>query len=650
MPPSIRLLEPDQLPFNTKEGTEQMFHSRAVSASERSLTGCSSDANHLRLQSQPKISSHLVHPIRLRYVTFQEEGAISGPMAKALLLPVPTAATASPTVLREISTSHSSCKFGSSTVFGSSLRRTNNFSGLEEAGDSSYKLRIRSGRSSSRGDEILPKSSASSSVSLQETEAFDSSTYIEDQGRDPKHPYAHLKVGERWPEFQGKNNWAGLLDPLDPVLRGEIIRYGEFCQVAYDGFDYDSHSRYCGSCRWNKQKLLAKTGLANRGYEVTDYLYSTSGLGVTKVFKKFKKDDDDDDNNNKSWDQESNWMGYIAVSTDPKEIARLGRRDIVIVWRGTVTGLEWAENCRDYLAPGAFDYENGLGTDEIKFEAGFVDLYVSKSKSENSRFTKKSAREQVHAAVRRLCRKYKNEQLSFSITGHSLGSAMAKLTAYDLAENAYQWRQKNLQVKDFNKIPITVFSFAGPRVGNDAFRDRMDELGVKVLRIVNKHDSIPKVPGILLNEGLDFVETNAEWLYHWIERLPWTYTHCGVELQIDHMVSPYLKKMPVYKLANAKSNAHNLEAYLHVLNGFTGKKEFNPLFDRDLALVNKDGDILRSKHSIPPAWRQEENKGLMRTKVGRWIPRDRDPEDIPQYEDLNDEPHLEFVPTNASSW
>ncbi|KAL2642844.1 hypothetical protein R1flu_010431 [Riccia fluitans] len=476
---------------------------------------------------------------------------------------------------------------------------------------------------------------------------------MEDRGKEAKHPYAHLKVADRWEEIQGKNNWKGLLDPLDPVLRGELLRYGEFCQATYDSFDWDTHSRYCGSCKWNKNKFLAKTGLGNRGYEVTDYLYSTSGIEVTKMFRKFQKDDDDDDDEyqdfeaSKTWDQESNWMGYVAVATDEEEIARLGRRDIAIVWRGTATGLEWAENCRDFLAPGAFDYENGLGTEQIKFEAGFMDLYVSSC--EKSKYTKKSAREQVHIAVRRLVQKYKGEKLSFTITGHSLGSAMAMFTAYDLAENAYQWKAKNPQQK-FIDIPITVFSFAGPRIGNDAFRDRVEELGIKILRVVSKRDRIPKIPGVILNEGLDIIEKKAEWLYNWIEQLPWTYTHCGVELRLDHTTSPHLKSIPAYDLAPL--NAHNLEGYLHLLNGYTGKgkKEFKPFLDRDLALVNKDSNFLKTRHSIPPAWRQEENKGLYRCdKSGRWIPKYRDPEDLPQYEDLNDEAAPQFTATNTGN-
>lgn len=48
----------------------------------------------------------------------------------------------------------------------------------------------------------------------------------------------------RWREIHGSNNWDGLLDPIDTVLRGELIRYGEFAQACYDAFDYDCFSQY----------------------------------------------------------------------------------------------------------------------------------------------------------------------------------------------------------------------------------------------------------------------------------------------------------------------------------------------------------------------------------------------------------------------
>lgn len=66
-------------------------------------------------------------------------------------------------------------------------------------------------------------------------------------------------------------------------------------------------------------------------------------------------------------------------------------------------------------------------------------------------------------------------------------------------------------------------------------------------------------------------------------------------------------------------------------------KGFEATTDRDLALVNKDCDFLVDAHSVPPCWRQDLNKGMIKTTDGRWVQAERQklvdhPEDI--------DPHL----------
>ncbi|KAD3640077.1 hypothetical protein E3N88_29300 [Mikania micrantha] len=85
------------------------------------------------------------------------------------------------------------------------------------------------------------------------------------------------------------------------------------------------------------------------------------------------------------------------------------------------------------------------------------------------------------------------------------------------------------------KIPISVVSFSGPRVGNMRFKKRVEELGIKVLRVFNIHDKVPNMPG-----------------------------------------------------------------------------------GRDVALLNKDGDILKQEYLIPASWSQVENKGLCKNQNGEW--------------------------------
>ena len=72
-----------------------------------------------------------------------------------------------------------------------------------------------------------------------------------------------------------------------------------------------------------------------------------------------------------------------------------------------------------------------------------------------------------------------------------------------------------------------VFSFSGPRVGNTRFKARLErELGV--------------------------------------------YVHVGADLSLDHRVSPYLKAETLDLVC-----FHNLEAHLHLLDGYQGRaREF----------------------------------------------------------------------------
>ena len=226
----------------------------------------------------------------------------------------------------------------------------------------------------------------------------------------------------------------------------------------------------------------------------------------------------------------------------------LGRRDIVIAWRGTVTNVEWVANLQNYLKPLYQDIP--CPDNDVRVLAGFLDMYTDRQKKDG--YCKYSAREQVLGEVRRLLEKYPNEEVSITLTGHSLGSAMATLSAFDIAETRLNVRENG------EKIHISVFSFAGPRVGNVKFKGRLEKhLGVKVLRVYNKHDMVPKSPGFLINEK------SPTWLLKFAEDIdiPWCYTHVGVELELDHKLSPFLNPN-----ANAAC-AHNLEAHLHILDG-----------------------------------------------------------------------------------
>ncbi|KAK4476448.1 hypothetical protein RD792_015601 [Penstemon davidsonii] len=336
-------------------------------------------------------------------------------------------------------------------------------------------------------------------------------------------PSTATKLSEKWMDYQGINNWEGLLDPLDENLRREIIRYGHFVESTYRSCNIDPTSSPYATCKYTKRKLLNESGFTGTGYQVTKNLTANSGIQLPKWIERAP-----------SWmAMQSSWIGYVAVCQDKKEIARLGRRDVVIAFRGTVTCLEWLENLRATLTP--FPYTDSDSGPMV--ESGFLSLYTSNLKNRPS--LQRILREEMS----RIVEKYGAEQLSFTITGHSLGAALAILAAYDIKETLR------------NSALVTVISFAGPRVGNWSFRCSLEKQGTKVLRIVNSDDVITKVPGFVVENN----ERNYTAAANWVQKL--VYADVGCELRLSSRDSPYLNGINI-------ATCHDLETYLHLVKGF----------------------------------------------------------------------------------
>ncbi|WMV56688.1 hypothetical protein MTR67_050073 [Solanum verrucosum] len=343
-----------------------------------------------------------------------------------------------------------------------------------------------------------------------------------------------------WREIQGSRNWENLVNPLDTLLQEEIIRYGEFVVACYNAFDLDPNSKRYLNCKYGKNSMLSEVGLGKSGYQITKYIYATTNIDVLSIGQ------------NSSSSSSGRWIGYVAISSD-EETKRLGRRDVLITFRGTVTNPEWIANLMSTLSPARLDPSNLRP--EVKVEAGFLSLYTS---NEGERFGLRSCREQLLSEIGRVINMYKNEEMSITIGGHSMGSALALLLAYDIAElglnkNATTTRcdqlyESSVSESESNNISVTVFSFGGPRVGNSGFKERCEELGVKVLRIVNVNDPITKLPGVLLNENFRVFGGRYE--------VPWScscYAHVGVEILLDF-----------FNMQNP-SCVHDLGTYLNLL-------------------------------------------------------------------------------------
>ncbi|XP_004232943.1 phospholipase A1-II 1 [Solanum lycopersicum] len=394
-------------------------------------------------------------------------------------------------------------------------------------------------------------------------------------------------MAEKWEELSGKNKWEGLLNPLDVDLRKYIIQYGELAEVTYDTFISDKVSKYAGASRYSMENLFSNVGLDPSKYRVTKYFYATSSIPLPDAFitKSLSRE---------AWSKESNFMGYIAVATDEGKVS-LGRRDIVIAWRGTIQTLEWVNDLQFLLIPGPKVFGDGglLPLFKPLVHHGFYNVYTSESARSN--FNKKSARDQVIEEVKRLVEEYKNEEVSITVTGHSLGASLATLNAFDIAYNKIN---KTSEGKEF---PVTAFVFASPKVGDINFVNAFNKLKhLHVMRIHNVLDIVPKYP-------------------------PLGYFDVGQEIIIDTTKSPYLN------LPGDILTWHNLECYLHGVAGTQGiglLAGFKLEVDRDIALVNKSSGALKSEYLVPANWWTAKNKGMVQQEDGKWVLNDREEYDI----------------------
>ncbi|KAK7400661.1 hypothetical protein VNO78_11902 [Psophocarpus tetragonolobus] len=387
-------------------------------------------------------------------------------------------------------------------------------------------------------------------------------------------------IARKWRELSGQSNWEGMLDPLDNDLRRYLIHYGQLAQATYDAFNSEKASKYAGNSRYPKRDFFSKLGLENNvnpfKYSVTKFLYATVRVSAPRrcFLKLISKEE---------WSVQSNWIGYVAVATNEGKEA-LGRRDIVVAWRGTIQPSEWVENLNFDLDPAPQIF----GADApAQIHDGFYNIYTTNNS--DSPLAHTSARDQVLEEVKRLVEEYKEEEISITVTGHSLGAALATINALDIVAKGLNIPKDQPE----KPCPVTAFVFASPRLGNSEFGRIFNGFkDLRALRIRNATDLVPNIPFSLF---------------------PFRgFLHVGKELVIDTRKSEYLK--------NGVSS-HSLEIYLHGVAGTQGKQggfnwDVNPY--RNVAHVNKNMDALKDEFGVPVEWRVNENKSLAQQSDGTW--------------------------------
>lgn len=159
-----------------------------------------------------------------------------------------------------------------------------------------------------------------------------------------------------------------------------------------------------------------------------------------------------------SWisNKETDTQGYVAINTDT----------IYIVWRGSSSIDDFLRDANVRRVP--FLKKNELV--HVGFLNAFNSIKDYLDKVIENSFRKIGGIDKIKNIV---------------ICGHSLGGALATLTAYHFCE-------KYTDLKD----KVQKISIGSPRVGNDEFKKNYNKLVKNSLRVVNDSDIVARIPKI----------------------------------------------------------------------------------------------------------------------------------------------------------
>lgn len=200
--------------------------------------------------------------------------------------------------------------------------------------------------------------------------------------------------------------------------------------------------------------------------------------------------------------------GFLAVSPASGEL--------VAIVRGTDTILEWMHDASFLMLPNPI--HSGSGMTEDGFTAIYESLRVARDPKSTPAASSIGA--YVHAGTAQ----------TVTVSGHSLGGALATLLTLDVALNTEC------------RAP-SVYTFASPRTGDHFFAGSFNASISESYRIFNRSDLVPNLPPFL-------------------------------PLPYEHPNSPFELVEPWNTVNSSIACAHHLTTYLWLMGQLTGDKTY----------------------------------------------------------------------------
>jgi Lipase (class 3) len=156
---------------------------------------------------------------------------------------------------------------------------------------------------------------------------------------------------------------------------------------------------------------------------------------------------------------------------------------LYFVFRGTREMTEWVQNS-DYSSGNSKELisHKNSDEDEITISKGFIELYRKSGFKQDGTTILPSIEARLEAFL--TSNSFDGIEEVY-ICGHSLGGALATIASVDIC--------KRLSEKNDCFKPI-VYTYASPRVGDNAFAKKVEESTKCYYRIYNTEDLVPQVP------------------------------------------------------------------------------------------------------------------------------------------------------------